>query len=451
MKRFLLIFLTIVTVACKEEAKVDYALVTGKIENPKDKVVTIIKDQQKVKEIALEPDGTFSDKLIIESGYYQLNHGNEMTSMYLEPGDVIDISLDTKQFDETITYTGKGAEKNNYLAKKYLANEKANIDFAKIYAMDEPDFLATMDEIKSSRTGLISDNKMLSNAFRILEEKNAEYEYLNILQNYRSAHAYYTKKEEFKPSEEFLKVLEDVDYNNEEDYKTIENYRQFVQNHYITKLNESDNPTEIFKELKESASQTLKNDLANNLKYNISPNNEHNKAFYDGIMALSSSDEDFRDGVAAKYHKVRKLVKGMPSPLFKDYKNHKKGTTSLSDLKGKYLYIDIWATWCGPCIREIPYLKELEQQFDDKNIEFVSISIDKPIDHKTWVEMVKSEELGGIQLLADKDWNSKFIKDYAIEGIPRFILIDPKGNIINADAPRPSNPDLVELLNEMIL
>ena len=80
-----------------------------------------------------------------------------------------------------------------------------------------------------------------------------------------------------------------------------------------------------------------------------------------------------------------------------------------------------------------------------KNIEFVSMSIDRMTDHDKWVAMVNDKELGGTQIMADKDWKSDFVQGYAIEGIPRFILIDPNGNIVSADAPRPSNPKLKEL------
>jgi thiol-disulfide isomerase/thioredoxin len=140
---------------------------------------------------------------------------------------------------------------------------------------------------------------------------------------------------------------------------------------------------------------------------------------------------------------------GMPSPQFVNYENHKGGNTSLADLKGKYVYIDVWATWCGPCKREIPFLKEVEKKYHGKNIEFVSTSIDVAKDYNTWVEMVKNEQLGGIQLMADNNWKSKFVTDYAIEGIPRFILVDPNGNIVTADAPRPSDPKLVQMFNDL--
>ncbi len=144
------------------------------------------------------------------------------------------------------------------------------------------------------------------------------------------------------------------------------------------------------------------------------------------------------------------LPKGSPSPTFSNYENHAGGTTSLEDLKGKYVYIDVWATWCGPCKAEIPHLKKVEADYHDKNIEFVSVSIDRPKDHEKWIAMVTDKELGGVQLFSDNNWESKFVKDYYIKGIPRFILIDPDGNIVTPDAPRPSNDKLREMLDELI-
>lgn len=151
--------------------------------------------------------------------------------------------------------------------------------------------------------------------------------------------------------------------------------------------------------------------------------------------------------------------KGTPSPSFVNYENYAGGNTSLSDLKGKYVYMDIWATWCGPCIREIPALKKIEKQFEGKNIEFVSVSVDEGRGYKGdaaaaylgWKRMIADKDLGGMQLLADNGFRSQFIQDYKINGIPRFILIDPDGNIVNADAPRPSSPQLVELFNTLEL
>ncbi|MCF7568584.1 TlpA family protein disulfide reductase [Sabulilitoribacter arenilitoris] len=156
------------------------------------------------------------------------------------------------------------------------------------------------------------------------------------------------------------------------------------------------------------------------------------------------------------------LPKGSPSPIFKNYENIDGTTTSLSDLKGKYVYIDVWATWCGPCIAEIPYLKALEKEYHNKNIQFVSLSIDDGRGYKAgtkeesfarakegWKKMIAEKELGGIQILAPNGWQSQFVQDYKIKGIPRFLLIDPNGNIVTPDAPRPSSASIKELFVEL--
>jgi len=170
------------------------------------------------------------------------------------------------------------------------------------------------------------------------------------------------------------------------------------------------------------------------------------------VNMVAKSDKMLFSYIESNYQKMhsslKSLVKGMPSPVFENYENFGGGTTSLSDLKGKYVYLDIWATWCGPCKREIPHLKALEEEFKGKDIEFVSISVDN-IDgrrgsHESWLSMVKKEQLGGVQLFADKDFKSDFIQAYNINSIPRFILVDPKGNIVEANAKRPSDPQIKE-------
>ncbi|NEW79137.1 MAG: TlpA family protein disulfide reductase [Gelidibacter sp.] len=165
------------------------------------------------------------------------------------------------------------------------------------------------------------------------------------------------------------------------------------------------------------------------------------------------NDEMFFGYIESNYESMHetltRLGKGKASPVFTNYENFKGGKTSLSDLKGKYVYLDIWATWCAPCKAEIPFLKTLEKEYAGKNIEFVSISVDKPEAYETWKKMVAEEQLGGVQLYADNNFESQFILDYSINAIPRFILIDPAGNIVDADAARPSEPKLKELFTEL--
>ena len=166
---------------------------------------------------------------------------------------------------------------------------------------------------------------------------------------------------------------------------------------------------------------------------------------------LMETEERYLEFFQKKADLITEFV-GKPSPIFENYENYNGGTSSLSDFKGKYVYVDVWATWCGPCKAEIPHLKTIEEKYHDKNIEFVSISVDKDKDgettsHEAWKAMIAEKEMGGVQLYSDKDWKSDFVTAYKINGIPRFILIGPDGNVVSPDAPRPSSPKLVELFD----
>jgi len=144
-----------------------------------------------------------------------------------------------------------------------------------------------------------------------------------------------------------------------------------------------------------------------------------------------------------------KLKKGSPSPKFVDLYNYNGGTSSLDDFKGKYVYIDVWATWCGPCLQEIPHLMELEKKYEGRNIVFVSISGDKSRKFRKWEKTVKKLKMGGVQLCTKSGSDNDFIKAYGINSIPRFILVDPQGNIVNADATRPSSTEIIDLFDEL--
>ena len=79
----------------------------------------------------------------------------------------------------------------------------------------------------------------------------------------------------------------------------------------------------------------------------------------------------------------------------------------------------------------------------------MSLSVDAKHDYDKWRTMIEEKELGGVQIFADNSSKSEFYKAYGIMGIPRFILVDPEGNIVDANAPRPSSSDLIELFDEL--
>lgn len=175
---------------------------------------------------------------------------------------------------------------------------------------------------------------------------------------------------------------------------------------------------------------------------------------YAGMQAQNNQLVTYLNGA---YQKNQIMGKGKPSPVFNDYLDYNGGKKSLSDFKGKYVYVDVWATWCGPCVVQFPYLKELKKEFKNKNIAFVGISTDESrrsggswdAAEQKWRNFVKDKNLDNYQLWSGQDFS--FQQAYQINAIPRFILIDPEGNIVDAEAPRPSDPQLKQLLNSLKL
>ncbi|WP_108866730.1 TlpA family protein disulfide reductase [Aquimarina aquimarini] len=333
MRKLVIALIAIVIIAsCTKEVAKDYVTLSGQITNKNsDSILVVNRGFKKV--IKVKEDGSFMDTLKVKAGKYTFFDGKEQTTMYLKNGYDVQISLDTKQFDETIAYSGTGANGSNYLAKKALIEEQ-KLRIPELFDLSISDFDKEADGVINELRELLQATKDLDSTFIANEENGFE---------------------------------------------------------------------EIKKEL---ASSFKQKQFLNNLK-------------------------------------------GQHSPQFVDYENYNGGTTSLEDLKGKYIYIDLWATWCGPCKAEIPYLKEVEKAYHDKNIEFVSISLDQEKDNQKWRDMIEQKELTGVQLIADNNFKSQFVKDYKVMGIPRFILLDPEGKIVSATAPRPSDEKLKELFNKL--
>ena len=126
------------------------------------------------------------------------------------------------------------------------------------------------------------------------------------------------------------------------------------------------------------------------------------------------------------------------------------GTTlQLKSLFGKTLYLDFWATWCPPCCAEIPHLEKLAEQLaDNPDIRIISISVDQ--DRDAWVKKVTADKPAWEQYRISSEDADVFFSAIELETIPRFIIVGPDGNIINTDAPRPSEDICVSTIQKAI-
>jgi len=124
-------------------------------------------------------------------------------------------------------------------------------------------------------------------------------------------------------------------------------------------------------------------------------------------------------------------------------------TQQLAKHKGKVIYVDFWASWCGPCINELPALEKLKEQYVKKGVVFISISTDDQFTAwKSKVDQLKMDSLYSFLLANNK--TSQLIKSLDIKTIPRFLLIDKTGKIVSKDAPRPSEKNINALIEKYL-
>ena len=101
---------------------------------------------------------------------------------------------------------------------------------------------------------------------------------------------------------------------------------------------------------------------------------------------------------------------------------------SLSQFKGKVVMIDFWATWCPPCVKSIPEVKNLWKKYKDKGLVILGVSLDK--DLQAWQTYIKNNDMTWFQVADGKFWENDAAILYGVESIPNVCIIDQKGNIV---------------------
>lgn len=154
-----------------------------------------------------------------------------------------------------------------------------------------------------------------------------------------------------------------------------------------------------------------------------------------------------------KYHNAIEQPYSEKMKFVDNYENINTLKEAVQSFKGKKVYIDVWATWCGPCKDQFKYVDRLEEFLRSKNIEILYISIDDTQRDKQWKEMIKFYNLEGKHIRTNKSLDTdlrRIFNQNTIITIPWYILIDENGNIIKEHASRPSEIDeLKKELNEI--
>lgn len=382
------------------------------------------------------------DKADFTAQYVTVSAGGALynKTLWLDPAQGLTVTANDKE--RKVECSGDLAKINTYLidtdfaSLNYRAGSKAEAAYIK--ACDSV-YNANRIKLKAAK---------LPAAFNAKETVRLKYHSNLALPRYTTFHKYMTKDENFKPGAQFrnkLKQLMVIDG----DLLQYPEYGQFISSCISFYVDEMEGDKE--KNFMAYVDQNI-NDAK--VKSYVVHEYVYGKVQYSGVdgkdeliayyrkNVINEADKAKFDELYAKWDKLRT---GCPSPSFTGT-NIEGKQVSLEELRGKYVYIDVWATWCGPCRGEIPHLKKLEEKYHGKDIHFVSLSCDQ--DKAAWEKMVKKDQMTGIQLHIGS--GAKFMDEYVINGIPRFILLDRTGRIVKADATRPSNPETAKLFDELL-
>lgn len=451
-KHALLLLVALVAFSCSQDKKQD-SVWSGKVQNHPNGLITLLGTGYE-KDIILADDGSFTAELVLPyDGYYNAIFGRIPLALYLENGKDLTLQVDVDDFENSLELSGDLAVENNFLLQK---RNLANQDLRALYAQEPEEFLHSINTIKKEIATELMNSQIENEAFLESQKKELSYMQASFLNNYENNYTYLNNTGKVVVPADFYRPLALLNLSDTLEFRISDSYKQLVSDYWSREANQL--------ETQEDANATIhyihlinenfpdgyaKNQLLNDaVGYSLKPDKYLDKVY--ALYMESQTDSELKQAMEDNYQVLSKITPGKKSPEF-DYENYNGDTTSLASLRGKYVYVDVWATWCGPCLREIPFLKEVEEDYREKDVVFVAISIDEAKDYDKWREMIEERELVGVQLYSGGEaWQSDFPQAYNVRGIPRFILIDPEGNIFDADTYRPSDPRLRALFDDIL-
>jgi len=365
--------------------------------------------------------------------------------LYIEPGKSFDISVKEEGSQIIPAFTGKGAGKNRYLNSEDLR-------YTPDFELNESEFIAALDK-RAEELYKNLETMGFDDRFKQLERKRLKYTAYTPLMDYCYQHPYAAKDYQYRMTEDLYRKMTDI-FSEDEDMLCMGVYQEYMKKmvSHITVRDLGDRFEDFLYILEELnyVTHRFKNPAVTEFMVNqiITSHIER-----EGLAKLPEllpyfesnvTDPKKKAGFNALCHKWRRIEPGRPSPSF-CYKDIDGKEVKLSDFAGKYVYIDCWATWCGPCCREQPFLKKLEEKYAGKNIRFVSISCDQ--DKSAWEKAVREGKLEGIHLHSGN--YDPFLEAYMIQTIPHFILIDREGKIINSSMTRPSDSETAKFIDAL--
>jgi len=453
LSKLIALFSFTALVGCMGTSEKSITYFGGKIINPKANFVVLFDNEVVLDTFFLDQDDRFLGEVkFLNEGLYYFKHGNEHQYIYLEPKDSLLIRLNTWDFDESLVFSGKGAERNNLLIDCFLESEKDKRIFYSFYEMSPNHFKEKVDSIIKRRLITFKEfetnNPQESEEYKNILKIALTYPLYAKVENYPIAHIAMSHDEKHKEvTRDFYTHRDMVDMNNDS-IMYFYAYRDLVVSHLYNKVSTAGHHHES-DEFTISLLRTIANELKNEDTRNVilrqtvighfyrkSSCNVNTDAF-DTYFQLSSNEKD-KKMVMRLLNDSKQIHKGKKLHNFHitDYNRTDRPIKSI--IKGKHSVVYFWnpeymsrefiASRIGYLSREYP------------DVEFIGVKIDGKADGR-----IKRLDIKSQYYISPKSEAHEFLTSK----MPRTILVDEKGVVTNGYASL-SSPNIYAQIAEMV-
>lgn len=368
--------------------------------------------------------------------YYSISRN----TLWLTPGDDLEVYI--TQNNREAQFKGKGAKANEYMKYRLFPKGGSYLEGGSNLKESFEATRTLIGELAAEREKQLDALTGVSADFKALERARIYADVINSYLCYSSYNRAYADKsaQEIREAEkEYLSTVmpemqEKAKYLNDERYLNVAVVRDVLfyrEDSLYAPIFNAYRPGDRCRELYESYGK-------------VSALRHHpTQQLVDSLQRYISTmtQQDFAVELTQKVQQAARLLPGQPAPDFvmTDTAGNRK---MLSDFKGKPIYIDLWATWCGPCIQESPAFTALSTEYPQ--IQFLQISRDEQ--RQSWLNYVSHKNS---PLTQYNSVDLQLVEGWQLFYIPRFILIDKDQVIVDAYAPRPSSEEIRKVLDKL--
>lgn len=400
----------------------------------------------------LDEDGNFEFDVDMEdeSGDYEIYVGNALYGVHLEKGKTAVLNIvETEPGKYALSFSGDNADISEVMSTAFPAYDLYTYSTMSDESGTPDVFLARLEKANEgamAKLDLISDKEQ-----KEWYTKRLKAMYIGTKARILQDKAYEEDKSE-KDYPEFMEIINSIDPNSDISYYTNNSLLWISAMH---KEEMGDNMLPYTMEAMDIVEKNIINKKLRKLEAFVIPQmffayGDHEtgkEEFWARYKEFAKDYPEYIELYTKEYEKKVESAEGMQMPDI-DLTKEDGSKVKLSSLYGKYIYVDCWATWCGPCCKEIPHLEELVGRMSDQDkVVFVSLSMDSDVD--AWKRKIGEDKPEWAQFILDMEANKTLSQVLNITGIPRFFIIDPEGKVLNPDAKRPSDKELEEELRKL--